>query len=35
MIGELTILENNFKASAIGCGIPAKVTLFGPFRSCE
>lgn len=25
---------NSFTASAIGCGRPISLTLFGPFRSC-
>ncbi len=32
-MGRVISLRNSFNASAKGCGIPARPTLFGPFRS--
>ena len=34
MLGTFGIFVKSFTASAIGCGIPANLTLLGPFRSC-
>lgn len=33
IVGLVGSFINNFIASAIGCGIPNSITLFGPFRS--
>jgi len=30
----ITSLDNSFRASAMGCEIPHRITLLGPFRKC-
>ena len=34
LAGRFGDFVNSFKASAIGCGMPCKLTLLGPLRVC-